>query len=101
MPGSYQTRNESNRLLGARVASCPNLEPRAFVLAGLRGSSLRFPCEATKPEVPRQVCSSYWFLPDAVWPTAAKRQPRARSARRSSEAAAPHRGPTGANFNDH
>ena len=28
-------------------------------------------------------------LPDAVWPAAAKRQPRARSARRSSEAAAP------------
>ena len=28
-------------------------------------------------------------LPDAVWPAAAKRQPRAQSARRSSEAAAP------------
>ena len=28
-------------------------------------------------------------LPDAVWPAAAERQPRARSARRSSEAAAP------------
>ena len=27
------------------------------------------------------------ILPDAVWPAAAKRQPRARSARRSSEAA--------------
>ena len=27
-------------------------------LAGLRGSSLRFPCEATKPAVPRQGTSS-------------------------------------------
>ena len=51
----------------------PGRAQRKPQVTGLRGSSLRL---TTKPGVPRQA------LPDVVWPAAAKRQPRVRSARR-------------------